>query len=91
MDDTEWGTQAGEWGKSKAMKSRKSNLDTVEPVSDDPHNPTAKRPQKEARLDREAQHRIGELLRGMYNTYLDQGIPDHLSDLVRRIGEGEQE
>ncbi|MGH6670622.1 MAG: NepR family anti-sigma factor [Xanthobacteraceae bacterium] len=77
------------------MKSRKTNLDTVEPVSDDPQNPMAnsmaRHPHKEARLDREAQHRIGELLRGMYNTYVDQGIPQNLADLVRRIGDAEQE
>lgn len=72
------------------MKSRKTNLDTVEPLSDDSHT-MDRRPHKEARLDREAQHRIGELLRGMYTTYLDQGIPDHLADLVRRIGDGGQE
>ncbi len=48
----------------------------------------AKRPQKpEIRLGREAQARIGELLRSMYNSYVNQGVPNHLDDLVRRLGE----
>jgi hypothetical protein len=70
------------------MKSRKTNLEAIEPASDKPElqNPMAKRPHKEIRLGREAQHRIGELLRSMYNTYVSQGVPQHLEDLVRRIG-----
>jgi hypothetical protein len=47
-----------------------------------------KRPHKhEIRLGREAQVRIGELLRSMYNSYINQGVPQHLEDLVRRLGE----
>ncbi len=41
----------------------------------------------EARLGREAQARIGELLRAMYNSYVNQGVPRHLEDLLRRLGE----
>jgi hypothetical protein len=77
-------------GKSEAMKSRKTNLEAVEPDADRPelHDPMGKRPHKhEIRLGREAQVRIGELLRSMYNTYVNQGVPQHLEDLVRRIGE----
>jgi hypothetical protein len=45
-------------------------------------------PQKpDVRLGREAQARIGELLRGMYNNYVDQGVPGHLDELVRRLAE----
>jgi Anti-sigma factor NepR len=81
----------GELGKSDAMKSHRTNLDTVEPVSDKPtpQEPSmAKRPHKpEIRLGREAQARIGELLRSMYNSYVTQGVPQHLDELVRRLGE----
>jgi hypothetical protein len=71
------------------MKSRKTNLEAFEPASEkpEPHNPMTRRPHKEIRLGREAQHRIGELLRSMYNSYLNEGVPQYLDDLVRRIGE----
>jgi hypothetical protein len=93
MDEPDWGIQAGERGNGKAMKSRKTNLDTLEPDLANPEaqQPMARRPHKDIRLDREAQHRIGELLRSMYNTYVDQGVPQHLAELVRRIGEGAHE
>ena len=81
--------QAGERGSSKAMKSRKTNLEAFEPASEKPelHHSMARRPHKEIRLGREAQHRIGELLRTMYNSYVNEGVPQYLDDLVRRIGE----
>jgi hypothetical protein len=72
------------------MKTRKTNLEAVEPDADRPesHDPMGKRPHKhEIRLGREAQGRIGELLRSMYNSYVNQGVPQRLEDLVRRIGE----
>jgi hypothetical protein len=89
MNEQSRGIQAGERGSSKAMKSRKSNLDAIEPASEKPelHNSMARRPHKEIRLGREAQHRIGELLRSLYNSYVNEGVPQHLDDLVRRIGE----
>jgi hypothetical protein len=74
------------------MKSQKTNLEAVEPGTDkpEPQDPMGKRPHKpEIRLGREAQVRIGELLRTMYNTYVNQGVPKHLEDLVRRLGEQE--
>lgn len=79
-----------ETGTSEVMKS-KTNLEAVEPESDKPElqNPTGRRPHKEIRLGREAQVRIGELLRSMYNSYVNQGVPQHFEDLVRRIGEQE--
>jgi hypothetical protein len=82
----------GERGKSDEMKSRRTNLDPVQPDSDslELHNSMGNRPQKpEVRLGREAQARIGELLRSMYNGYVDQGVPPRLADLVRRLGEQE--
>ena len=73
------------------MKNRKTNLEAVQPDADRPEahdDPTGKRPHKhEIRLGREAQVRIGELLRTMYNSYVNQGVPQHLEDMVRRIGE----
>jgi hypothetical protein len=77
-------------GNSDEMKSRKTNLEAVEPVADRPeaHDSMSKRPHKhEIRLGREAQVRIGEQLRTMYNSYVNQGVPQHLEDMVRRIGE----
>jgi hypothetical protein len=91
MNGQNRGIQAGERGKSKAMKSRKTNLETIEPAAEkpEPHDTMARRPHKEIRLGREAQHRIGELLRTMYNSYVNEGVPQSLDDLVRRIGEQE--
>ena len=81
----------GELGKSDAMKSHRTNLDAVERDPDKPasqESPMAKRPHKpEIRLGREAQARLGELLRSMYNSYVNQGVPHQLDDLVRRLGE----
>lgn len=79
----------GRMGKSEAMKSHKTNLEAVEPAADQPEHPDmAKRPHRpEIRLGREAQARIGELLRNMYNSYLNEGVPPHLADLVRRLGD----
>jgi hypothetical protein len=74
------------------MMSRKTTLEAVEPdtAKSEAQEPMAKRPQKpEIRLGREAQARIGELLRSMYNSYVSQGVPQHLEDLVRRIDEPE--
>jgi hypothetical protein len=72
------------------MTSRKTSLDTIEPAPENPElqNSMGRNTQKPAaRLGKEAQSRIGELLRSMYTSYLDQGVPPHLSDLVRRLGE----
>ena len=71
------------------MKSHKTNLEAVEPTADQPDQDSmAKRTQRpEIRLGREAQARIGELLRNMYNSYVNQGVPSHLADLVRRLGD----
>lgn len=91
MDEPDEAIHMGKPGKSDAMKSHRTNLDTVEPDSDKsgPQEPSmAKRPHKpEIRLGREAQARIGELLRSMYNSYVNQGVPQHLDELVRRLGE----
>ncbi|HTZ02494.1 MAG TPA: NepR family anti-sigma factor [Xanthobacteraceae bacterium] len=49
-----------------------------------PHKP-------EARLGREVQARIGQQLRAMYNDVVNQGVPQHLSDLVRRLSDQDEQ
>jgi hypothetical protein len=86
----------GDRGKDDDMKHRKTNLEPLEPVAEKPesHNPmgrsvTSQKP--EARLGREVQARIGQQLRAMYNDVVSQGVPQHLTDLVRRLGDQEAE
>lgn len=78
----------GRMGKSEDMKSHKTNAEAVEPADHPDQESMAKRQHRpEIRLGREAQARIGELLRNMYNSYVNQGVPSHLADLVRRLGD----
>jgi hypothetical protein len=82
----------GERGKNEEMKNRNTNLEAVEPASDKAETPDSmgKHPQKpEVRLGREAQARIGQILRDMYNGYVKQGVPSEMADLVRRLTEQE--
>ena len=84
----------GERGKDDDMKHRKTNLEPLEPVaekpeSQDPMGRTNTSPKPEARLGREVQARIGQQLRAMYNDVVNQGVPDHLADLVRRLSDQE--
>jgi hypothetical protein len=81
----------GDRGKDDVMKHRKTNL---EPVAEnqDPMARTATTPtHKEARLGREVQARIGQQLRAMYNDVVNQGVPQHLADLVRRLSDQDQD
>jgi hypothetical protein len=85
----------GERGKDE-MKHRKTNLDPLEPVAEKPGSQEAmgrtSSPQKpEARLGREVQARIGQQLRAMYNDVVNQGVPQHLADLVRRLSDQDPE
>ena len=79
----------GEWGKNE-MKHRNTNLD---PVSEKPEGRDGMaRPAKpEARLGREVQARIGQQLRAIYDDVVNQGVPSHLADLVRRLSEQDQD
>jgi hypothetical protein len=79
----------GEWGKNE-MKHRNTNLD---PVSEKPESRDGMtRPAKpEARLGREVQARIGQQLRAIYDDVVNQGVPSHLADLVRRLSEQDQD
>ena len=87
----------GERGKDDTMKHRKTNLEPLEPVAEKPENqdpmatPDANPQKPEARLGREVQARIGQQLRSMYNDVVSQGVPQHLADLVRRLGDQDQD
>ncbi|HZC57243.1 MAG TPA: NepR family anti-sigma factor [Xanthobacteraceae bacterium] len=48
-------------------------------------------PKPEARLGREVQARIGQQLRAIYNDVVNQGVPPHLADLVRRLSDQDQD
>ncbi|HEX3504149.1 MAG TPA: NepR family anti-sigma factor [Xanthobacteraceae bacterium] len=71
------------------MKHRNTNLEAVEPVTDKPENRDGMtRPvRSEARLGREVQARIGQQLRAIYDDVVNQGVPPHLAELVRRLSE----
>jgi len=87
----------GERGKNDAMKHRKTNLEPLEPVAEKSENqepmarPAATPHKPAARLGREVQARIGQQLRAMYNDVVNQGVPEHLADLVRRLSDQDQE
>jgi hypothetical protein len=87
----------GKRGKDDDMKQRKTNLEPVEPVAEkpeiqDPMPRTATSGhQPEARLGREIQARIGQQLRALYNDVVNQGVPQHIADLVRRLSDQEQD
>ena len=83
----------GERWKDDEMKHRKTNVEAVEPVAQkpetqDPMIRPATTPHKpEARLGREVQARIGQQLRAMYDDVVNQGVPQHIAELVRRLGD----
>lgn len=89
----------GERGKTEEMKNRRTNLEAVTPDRDKPGSdqpqtrdpmgrPVATTPHKpEARLGREVQARIGQQLRAMYDEVVNEGVPQHIADLVRRLSE----
>ena len=80
------------------MKNRRTNFEAVVPDQGKPEtdhmqtrdamgrpvNQTAK---PEARLGREVQARIGQQLRAMYDDVVNQGVPQHIADLVRRLSD----
>jgi hypothetical protein len=83
--------------KNEEMKNLKTNLDAAEPESDkpEPDKPrtrdsmgkpaTLQKP--DARLGREVQARIGQQLRAMYDEVVNQGVPQHINDLIRRLSD----
>ena len=75
------------------MKTGKTvNLETPAPNTDKPEardgmgRPGTHR-KSEVRLGREVQARIGQQLRAMYEEVVKEGVPQHISDLVRRLSE----
>jgi Anti-sigma factor NepR len=92
----------GERGKNGEMKQRRTNLEAVEP--DSPDKPASDKPETrdsmgaqanpqkpEARLGREVQAKIGQQLRAMYDDVVNQGVPQHIADLVRRLSDSDQD
>jgi hypothetical protein len=83
--------------KQRDMKQRKTNLEPVEPVAENPESqdpmarPANSAHKPEARLGREIQARIGQQLRALYNDVVNQGVPQHIADLVRRLSDQEQD
>jgi hypothetical protein len=45
-----------------------------------PHKP-------DVRLGREVQARIGQQLRALYDDVVNQGVPQHINDLIRKLSE----
>jgi hypothetical protein len=86
----------GERGKNDEMKHHRTNLEAVEPeadkpASDKPENSmgtSVTSPTKPAaRLGREVQAKIGHQLRAMYDDVVNQGVPNHITELVRRLAD----
>jgi hypothetical protein len=85
----------GKRGKDENMKHRRTNIEPWEPAVDkpegqDPMGRTNTVQKPEARLGREVQARIGQQLRAMYNDVVNQGVPDHLAEMVRRLSDEEK-
>jgi len=75
------------------MKTGKTvNIETPAPNADKPEardamgRPVTQR-KSEVRLGREVQARIGQQLRAMYDEVVSEGVPQHISDLVRRLSD----
>ena len=86
----------GDRGKNDEMKNRRTNLEAVEPerpASDitETRNSmgTQGTPKPAARLGREAQAKIGQQLRALYDDIVKQGVPQQFADLIRRLSEQE--
>ena len=75
------------------MKTRKTvdvEAQASEPDAPEPRDAMGRplTPRKtEMRLGREAQARIGQQLRAMYEAVVNEGVPPHIADLVRKLGD----
>jgi len=76
-------------GKTVSLKPPASNEDKGE-AADAMGRPVTQR-KSAVRLGREVQARIGQQLRAMYEDIVSQGIPQHIADLVRRLGDQDDE
>ena len=86
----------GERGKNDEMKHRRTSLEAIEreadkPASEKPENsmgtPVTSPTKPTARLGREVQAKIGQQLRAVYDDVVNQGVPNHIADLVRRLSD----
>ena len=79
------------------MKDRKPLSPETPPTAPDSAGPdNSMRPQmnqkkNEVRLGRDAQIRIGQQLRALYDDVVNEGVPDHIADLVRKLSEQDDE
>jgi anti-sigma factor NepR-like protein len=79
------------------MKERKPLSPETPPTSAAPSGSenlmhTSMNPKKnEVRLGRDAQIRIGQQLRALYDDVVNEGVPDHIADLVRKLSEQDDE
>ncbi len=80
------------------MKNRRTNFEAVttdqdKPDTDQPHTrdamgrPINQTTKPAARLGREVQARIGQQLRAMYDDLVNEGVPQRINDLIRRLSD----
>jgi hypothetical protein len=89
----------GERGKNDEMKHRRTNFEAAAPDHEKPEaenaedrdplarSTTAPAHKPEARLGREVQARIGQQLRAMYDDVVSEGVPQHINELLARLGD----
>ena len=79
------------------MKDRKQLSPETPPIAPDSADPDTpmrahmNQKKNEVRLGRDAQIRIGQQLRAMYDDVVNEGVPDHIADLVRKLSERDDE
>jgi hypothetical protein len=74
-------------GKPVNLESSAPDAETPQ-VWDHMGKPTHRK--SEVRLGREVQARIGQQLRALYDEVVKEGVPQHIADLVRRLGEQDE-
>jgi len=57
------------------------------PETRDPMGRLVANHKNDVRLGREVQARIGQQLRAMYDEVVNEGVPQHISDLIRRLSD----
>ncbi len=72
-------------GKTVNLQPPAPDEDKAEARDNDNMSRPATHRKSEVRLGREVQARIGQQLRAMYDDVVSQGVPRHITDLVRRL------
>lgn len=72
-------------GKTANIETPPADVDKPE-TRDAMGRPVTQR-KSEVRLGREVQARIGQQLRAMYDEVVKEGVPQNITDLVRRLSE----